>query len=394
MSPVQGPPSAAIALAGATIYVSPTAPPIHNGIVLIENGTIVAVGSKATVAIPADAQRLDCSGMTLTAGFWNSHVHFFERKWADAATIPAPELARQLAHSLTRYGFTSVFDLSSAWENTRELRARIDSGEVPGPTIRSTGEGLIPIGGLPPDLVLAMMGLMKTPLPEIGDAAEASAAAKQLLDRGADGIKLFASSQRGTALSEETMRAAIDEAHRADKPAFVHPNSSADVLAALRAGADVIAHTTPSSKSWDDAILALVHERKPALTPTLTLWKSTMRHDRVSAQDQFVDAAIGELRAWIAAGGRVLFGTDLGAVDPDPAEEYVLMQNAGMSFAQILASLTTTPAEQFGSAKRKGRVAVGFDADLVVLGGDPSKDVRALTSVQYTLRAGRIIYQP
>jgi imidazolonepropionase-like amidohydrolase len=394
MSPVQGPPSAAIALAGATIYVSPTAPPIHNGIVLIENGTIVAVGSKATVAIPADAQRLDCSGMTLTAGFWNSHVHFFERKWADAAAIPAPELARQLAHSLTRYGFTSVFDLSSAWENTRELRARIDSGEVPGPTIRSTGEGLIPIGGLPPDLVLAMMGLMKTPLPEIGDAAQASAAAKQLLDRGADGIKLFASSQRGTALSEETMRAAIDEAHRADKPAFVHPNSSADVLAALRAGADVIAHTTPSSKSWDDAILALVHERKPALTPTLTLWKSTMRHDRVSAQDQFVDAAIGELRAWIAAGGRVLFGTDLGAVDPDPAEEYVLMQNAGMSFAQILASLTTTPAEQFGSAKRKGRVAVGFDADLVVLGGDPSKDVRALTSVQYTLRAGRIIYQP
>jgi hypothetical protein len=58
---------------------------------------------------------LDCSGLTITAGFWNSHVHFFERKWANAATIPAPELTRQLQEMLTRYGFTSVFDLGSMW---------------------------------------------------------------------------------------------------------------------------------------------------------------------------------------------------------------------------------------------------------------------------------------
>ncbi|TMA19766.1 MAG: 4-alpha-glucanotransferase, partial [Deltaproteobacteria bacterium] len=86
---------------------------------------------------------VNCAGLTITAGFCNSHVHFFERKWANAAAIPAAELMRQLQDFLTRYGFTTVFDLSSPWQNTRVLRDRIESGEVPGPRIRSTGQGLL-----------------------------------------------------------------------------------------------------------------------------------------------------------------------------------------------------------------------------------------------------------
>ena len=84
---------------------------------------------------------------------------------------------------------------------------------------------------------------------------------------------------------------------------------------------------------------------------------------------------------------------DLGAVDPDPAEEYQLMTQAGMDFRHILASLTTAPAERFGRSKELGRVAVGLKADLVVLKGDPSRNLQALTDVQYTLRDGKIIYR-
>jgi imidazolonepropionase-like amidohydrolase len=64
-----------------------------------------------------------------------------------------------------------------------------------------------------------------------------------------------------------------------------------------------------------------------------------------------------------------------------------------MTFRHILASLTTTPAERFGKSDRLGRVAAGFQADLVVLKNDPAEDIRALTDVQYTLRDGRIIYR-
>jgi imidazolonepropionase-like amidohydrolase len=380
------------ALVGATIYASPTEEPISDGVVLIQGEKIVSVGRRAQMQFPETAHALDCFGLTITAGLWNSHVHFFERKWADVAAIPAPELGRQLQDMLTRYGFTSVFDTGSVWENTRRLRDRIDSGEVPGPRIRSTGEGLVPPGALPSDQVLGMMGVMKLPAPEVADAAQAAAAAKKLLAADVDGIKIFASAPRGAPLPESVFQAAADEAHRAGKPVFVHANNAADVLAAVCGGVDIIAHTTPHSGPWDETLLATMKERRVALTPTLTLWKYYMRHDRLSAQEKVADTEVSQLRAWIATGGTVLFGTDLGAVEYDPTEEYTLMSQAGMTFPQILASLTTAPAERFGDADKLGRITAGFQADLAVFHQDPAIDLRTLAHVKYTLRAGRIIY--
>lgn len=382
-----------LALLGGTIYPSPAEEPIPNGTLLIQDGRIAAVGPRSQVQIPASVQPLDCTGLTITAGFWNSHVHFFERKWIDAAAIPAPELSRQLQAMLTRFGFTSVFDTGSRWENTRRIRDRIESGEVTGPRIRSTGEGIVPPGAMPSDTVLAMMGVMKFPAPEVSGAAQAAAAARHLLDSGVDAIKLFASSNRGVPLPEGAIESAVQEAHQAGKPVFVHPNTGSDVLAAVRGGVDIIAHTTPASGPWDDAILSAMRDRRVALTPTLTLWKHYARHDRLSAQEKIVETELGQLRAWAGMGGTVLFGTDLGAVEYDPFDEYALMAEAGMSFRQILASLTTAPAERFGESKNLGRVAPGLKADLTVLEGDPAGDLRSLTAVKYTLRDGKLIYQ-
>jgi imidazolonepropionase-like amidohydrolase len=165
------------------------------------------------------------------------------------------------------------------------------------------------------------------------------------------------------------------------------------VLAAVRGGVDVIAHTTPQTGPWDEAIIAAMKERRVALIPTVWIWKWYARHDRQSAQDKIVNTEVGQLRAWVASGGTVVFGTDLGAVDPDPIEEYILMAQAGMSFQQILASLTTAPAERFGESKRLGRLALGLQADLVVLKNDPADNIRALTEVQYTLRDGKVIHR-
>jgi imidazolonepropionase-like amidohydrolase len=382
-----------VAFVGGTVYASADEPPVLDGVVLMKDGKVAAVGPRS-VAVPHGFEIVDCSGCTIVPGLRNGHVHFFERKWSSAAEIPAPELESQLQDTFSRYGFTSVFDLSSSWENTRSLRERIESGEIAGPRIRSTGEGLVSPGAAPSDTVMRMMGVMPTPMPEVGDVAQAVSAAKALLEKGADGIKLFVqgAASGAPAFSAEIISAVAEEAHRAGKLVFAHPATGDDVLTAIRGGVDVIAHTTPHSGVWNDAIYEAVRERKAALTPTLALWKYVARHDRRSAQDQIMETASGQVRGWIAAGGIVLFGTDLGAVDPEPLPEYELMEAAGLNFPQILASLTSRPSTLFGDADEVSRIAAGAAADLVIVRGDPATDIRALANVRFTLRVGRLLY--
>jgi imidazolonepropionase-like amidohydrolase len=103
--------------------------------------------------------------------------------------------------------------------------------------------------------------------------------------------------------------------------------------------------------------------------------------------------AAEQLRAFSRAGGQVLFGTDVGYTQHfDTSEEFKWMSKAGMSYQEILASLTTNPAQRFGYSAHSGRVAKGLDADLVVLSADPAQDGSAFSKVRYTIRGGVVIY--
>lgn len=119
--------------------------------------------------------------------------------------------------------------------------------------------------------------------------------------------------------------------------------------------------------------------RNIALVPTLKLLGNINTLDQV--------------RNYARAGGQILFGTDVGFVeDFDPADEYESMSSAGLGWREILASLTTGPADRFREGHRRGRLSPGMDADLVVLGTDPSLGAKAFTDVRYTIRKGRIVY--
>ncbi len=385
---------APLALRGATIYPSPEEAPIANGLVLIEGATIAAVDAAADLEIPRDARVIDCSGLVVVAGLWNSHVHLFERKWERAGEIPRDDLAHQLEEMFTHFGFTSVFDLGSPGGNTRRIRDRVEAGETPGPRIFSTGEVLIASGAMPSPKSLESMGFLSFSNPEIRNAGGAAAAADDLLDAGADGIKLHlrppAAPMPG--FPRRAIRSAAERARRRDKPVFLHPHDGADVAAALRARVDVIAHTTPHDGAWGPSVLSSKNSPGAVLTPTLTLWQYSVRRESMSTQRRVVGAALGQLRSWLASGRRTLFGTDAGAIGYDPRAEYSLMAEAGMSFGEILASLTTTPAALFGESEELGRVAPGFQADLVVLAGDPATDIEALAEVRHTIRRGELIY--
>ena len=131
-----------------------------------------------------------------------------------------------------------------------------------------------------------------------------------------------------------------------------------------------------------------------ALTPTLSLWHVEMKGDSPEKFEKGMnETAVPKLQAYSEAGGQILFGTDVGYTQQfDTSEEFLWMSRAGMSFEQILASLTTSPVERFGYSNHSGRIAKGMDADLVVLRADPKQDATAFSSVRYTIRSGSIIY--
>ena len=101
-------------------------------------------------------------------------------------------------------------------------------------------------------------------------------------------------------------------------------------------------------------------------------------------------ASVEHVRAFAAAGGEILFGTDVGYMtDHDPAEEYVLLAKAGLGPMQILASLTTTPAARWKEGEKRGRLAAGMLADIVVLEADPAADAANFAKVRCTFRGVR-----
>ena len=195
-------------------------------------------------------------------------------------------------------------------------------------------------------------------------------------------------------MPEPAIQVAVQEAHDRGKPVFAHPTTREGLMASVRAGVDVLVHTTPQSGPWDRTILAAMKQANVSLVPTLKLWRYEARHERASVAASFVRTGVEQLRAWHRAGGDILFGTDVGYMSEyDPSDEYMLMALAGMGFRDILASLTTAPANRFGVFKDQGRIAPGFIADLTVLRGDPARDITAFATVAYTVRGGRFIYR-
>lgn len=377
-----------LALVGGRVYASPDAAPLPDTVVIATDGVITAIGSRSEVQIPQGAQVIDCIGKTIVAGFWNSHVHFTEAAWRDTASAPAAVLEAPMREMLTKWGFTTVWDLGSNPGTSLPLRARINAGNVAGPTILLAGN-MYPKGGHPAYVP------REVPLIELATPDEAATSARSFLDMGHDGIKLFTGAFMGDKpvvnMDPAVAKAAVDVAHARGKPVFAHPQNTAGVESVIAAGVDVMAHTVPNQRGgYTPEQLARFKSQGIALTPTLSLFTTVVLDPVVTAR--IVAATVDQLRQFSENGGVVLFGTDVGFIKIyDTTLEYELMHRA-LSEKEVLATLTTNPATYFKAAK-KGKVEKGFDADFAILDGDPLADVGNLAKVAYTIRAGQVIYR-
>jgi imidazolonepropionase-like amidohydrolase len=389
-----------LALVGAKIYLSPTDPPLENATILVHDGRITAVGTSAATKPPRFARAvtiINCKGMVVTAGFWNSHVHILTPGLLHSEKLSSAELSSQLEAMLTRRGFTTVFDIASILENTDNIRRRIDSGEVRGPRILTAGEPFYPKGGIP----VYIRGFLEEnhiSLPEDDSPAQAAERVRLQIHNGADGIKIFAGSIQSHSvliMPLDLATAIVAEAHRAGKPVFAHPSNNEGIEVALKSGVDILAHTAPMSGPWTPDLVQRIKAAHMALIPTLTLFEVEYKKLGGTPEDiaDIIRVASQQLKSYSDAGGQILFGTDVGYIEQfDTAEEFALMSRAGLTCQQILATLTTNPAERFGFATHSGRIAKGLDADLVVLSADPAHDVTAFSKVAFTIRHGKIIF--
>ncbi len=385
-------------LTHARIYTTPTAAPIPDASILIHDNKITAVGPSASIQAPASATTIDCTGLTITAGFWNSHVHILTPTLLHADRHPPAAINAELQTMFTRWGFTTVFDISSILANTNYIRHHIADGTLTGPRILTTGEPFWGPGGTPVYVKQFLID-QHIEIPETTSAAQAIARVDQQVHDGADAIKIFAGSiepDHILLLPSGIAKAVVSEAHKDHRLVFSHPSSIKGVELSLDSGVDILAHVSTFEGPWSPALIDRMKAAHLSLIPTLTLFDVEMQKAKASpdATQELISLAVSQLRAYSTAGGQILFGTDIGYIDHyDTTEEFQLMSRAGMTFPQILASLTTAPAQRFGFASHSGRIAPGYDADLVILGADPGADITALARVLYTIRAGRILYR-
>ena len=309
-----------LALVGGKIYLSPTEAPIESGTIVAHDGLVSAVGTSAEVKIPAGAATVDCRGLVVTAGFWNSHVHILTQGLMGGEKLPADKVSAQLEQMLSRWGFTTVFDIASVLDNTLGIRRRIASGEVRGPKILTVGDPFYPKGGTP----IYVKGFLESnhiPSCEVESAEQAITRVRRQLASGADGVKIFAASFAGGGkiepMPQAIATAIVTEAHRSGKPVFAHPSNMEGIEIAVRSGVDVLAHTAPLSGPWSPALISRMKANKMGLVPTLTLFEVEGKKFGESAEDIRAElkTACDQLKSFADAGGQVLFGTDVGYTD-------------------------------------------------------------------------------
>jgi enamidase len=351
---------------------------IPDGVVVIKGGRILRAGPRSQVIIPSNAKIVDVQGGTILPGFINAHVH-------DAFSLSKLTVWAQ-------DGVTTVRDLGALGPYTPERFKVRDTLRTNPKFARliAVGSFINVKGGYP-------KAFFRGYPVEITSPEGARQAVNKLIDDGADVIKTamesgYAYGESGwPLLSSEEARALVDAAHNRGKKVTAHVTSARDLVRALDAGVDEIAHMVVNPLP-ENLVLRMVAEGI-RWVPTLELWQGVSRVYHVGHGSM----AIKNLAQFVKAGGEVVLGTDYAgapAVNFDlgmPIHEIEWMQEAGMTPMQIIVAATRNGARSCDMVSELGTLEAGKLADILVVDGNPLSDIHALTKVRIVLREGKFI---
>ena len=393
------------------LIADPDRAPSGPSTITVTDGRITAIAAGLTPP-PAGARLIDLSSKTVLPGLIDTHVHLSGEPGSDFrdeavetsewTTLVGAKNARITALA----GFTTVRDLGSPPMVGFALRRATAEGAIPGPRILASGPPVSIVGGhgdvsgFRPEVV-AVLGAGNT----CTGSDQCAARVREFSRAGADLIKITATggvlSQQARGLGQHftdpEMKAIVDTAHSLGLKVAAHAHSARGIEAAARAGVDSIEHGTFGDRQTIQAMKA----GGSALVPTLMAFTGIRERLGKNVYTPAVEAKVRETlsevgkaaRAARAAGVPVVFGTDAAVFEHGRnAQEFsLLVELAGMSPAEAIASATTGAARLLGLDKEIGRIAPGYSADIIAVAGDPLADVRALEKVDFVMIKGRTI---
>ena len=184
----------------------------------------------------------------------------------------------------------------------------------------------------------------------------------------------------------------MDEAHEHKLPVTVHTHRAEDVLDAVEAGADGVEHGVSDATLSDNRLINLLLKRNVNYTPTLWI----MRIGSLASESKSFEITKQNLKLLSDKGVRISLGTDTMCSMPRPGlntiQEMEFMAEAGLTPEEVIRAATRNAAEHLGLLEDLGTIEPGKIADLIIIDGDPLKDISSLHQVQMVIKAGRIVH--
>lgn len=353
--------------------------------VVVENGRITSVGPA-----PAGPVSYDFSRLTVLPGLIDTHDHIETHFGKDGRPTAQGETPQQSmlyaaanAYNLLLNGFTTVQSIGSTLDP--DLRDAIARGMLPGPRLLTSIAPVNDTTGTP-DQIRAFV--------------------RKVVAGGADLVKVFASKSiregGGQTLTQAQVDAACGEAAKLGKRTWVHAHADSAVRAATNAGCSAVTHGTQVT----DQTLALMAERGTYFEPNigLLLQNYIENKPRYLGVGNFTEEGFAYMvkgvplslemfkRALKVKGLKLIMGTDAGAgAHGQNAREIVYrVQTGGQPAMDAILGATSLAAQALELDKRIGAVAVGYDADLIAVDGDPLADITALRRVVFVMKGGRV----
>ncbi len=414
------------AIVGGMLIDGYEAPPVHNATVLVEGNRIVASGPAHEVDIPDGTPIIDARGKSILPGLIDLHIHLDLIGHGDydeyykfiGGTERLDEMMPIAAKHMMRAGVTTAVDLGSPFD-ILAVRDRIRAGEIPGPRLILSGPWItrIKLDGVPDSYQVV-----------INSPEEAAAKTHELIDTGSDVIKTW------LGLTRSDLKAVVEAAHSRGVKVHSHLYKVPAIEDAIAAGVDVLQHVgSAKMPPYPQPLLRKIAEDRIPVVQTIAhrIWvypATVANPGRLNTPELEADMGadvFAELqrsfknfralsyftdtpdeirlskinaRQFIDANAYMGVGTDAASPLNFHTEaiwrEMSALVDSGMTPARVITAATKTGAEIVGMGSELGTIQAGKLADIIIVDGNPLRDINLLDYVAVTIKNGEVWYDP